>query len=388
MKILVLSFYYTPDLCAGSFRCGSLIKELLNQIGSNDTVELITTLPNRYSSFSQEALEFEDLGQLKIHRVKLPVHKSGMKDQIKSFYVFYKESFKKVKDNEYDLVIATSSRLFTAFLGSRIARQKSAKLYLDIRDIFVDTLKDVLSTKVSIFLLPLLKLIENFTFKTAGKINLVSEGFKSYFEKYKSIDELDFFTNGIDDEFLESISQRKIDYPVNVLYAGNIGEGQGLHKIVPQICKIASDKVRFTVLGDGGRHAHLKSKIEDLKIHNIELVPPVSRDELKEYYDRADVLFLHLNNYEAFEKVLPSKIFEYGATGKPIWAGVSGYAASFIKQHVDNSAIFSPTSAEDAILQFNTLNLEVKPRDSFVNEFQRGVIMRKLVTSILDFGKK
>jgi len=31
----------------------------------------------------------------------------------------------------------------------------------------------------------------------------------------------------------------------------------------------------------------------------------------------ADVLFLHLNAYKAFEKVLPSKIFEYAATGRP-----------------------------------------------------------------------
>ena len=44
-----------------------------------------------------------------------------------------------------------------------------------------------------------------------------------------------------------------------------------------------------------------------------------------------DVLFLHLNDYSAFRKVIPSKIFEYAATGKPIVAGVSGYAAEFLR---------------------------------------------------------
>ena len=72
------------------------------------------------------------------------------------------------------------------------------------------------------------------------------------------------------------------------------------------------------------------------------LLQPVKRDELIEIYQSADVLFLHLNDFDAFKKVLPSKIFEYAATGKPIWAGVAGYAAEFITSKIENSAVFFP----------------------------------------------
>jgi hypothetical protein len=48
-----------------------------------------------------------------------------------------------VANRDYDLVLATSSRLMTAALGALIARRKRARLYLDIRDIFVDTIGDV-----------------------------------------------------------------------------------------------------------------------------------------------------------------------------------------------------------------------------------------------------
>ena len=44
--------------------------------------------------------------------------------------------------------------------------------------------------------------------------------------------------------------------------------------------------------------------------------------ELLNYYNQANILFLHLNSIKAFEKVLPSKIFEYAASNKPILAGV------------------------------------------------------------------
>ena len=64
-----------------------------------------------------------------------------------------------------DLVFASSSRLFTAFLGIKLAKKNKAPLFLDVRDIFVDTMSDVL--KPSVFkpiIILLLKHIENKTF--------------------------------------------------------------------------------------------------------------------------------------------------------------------------------------------------------------------------------
>ena len=57
MKILVLSFYYQPDLCAGSFRTTALIRELKKY--TDLEIDILTTMPNRYASFGVEALEEE-----------------------------------------------------------------------------------------------------------------------------------------------------------------------------------------------------------------------------------------------------------------------------------------------------------------------------------------
>ena len=74
MKILVLSFYYTPDLCAGSFRSSALIEELIKY--KEIEIEIVTTQPNRYSTFSVTSTKFEQKGNLNIHRIKIPSHKS------------------------------------------------------------------------------------------------------------------------------------------------------------------------------------------------------------------------------------------------------------------------------------------------------------------------
>ena len=70
-------------------------------------------------------------------------------------------------------------------------------------------------------------------------------------------------------------------------------------------------------------------------------------------------MFLHLNDFNAFEKVLPSKIFEYGATEKPILAGVSGYAKKFIDSEIINCATFNPCDSVQAFNALSSLKLEI-----------------------------
>ena len=99
-RIVYLTFYYEPDLCAGSFRNTPLAIELAKQAREKDIiVDVYTTFPNRYSSFERSALEFEELGNLRIHRISLPPHKSGMLDQVFSFKKFYSEVIKLNKNN-------------------------------------------------------------------------------------------------------------------------------------------------------------------------------------------------------------------------------------------------------------------------------------------------
>src|SRR5690606_27667563 len=110
-------------------------------------------------------------------------------------------------------------------------------------------------------------------------------------------------------------------------------------------------------------------------------------EELITAYQEADVLFLHLNDYDAFRKVLPSKIFEYAALGKPIWAGVAGYSADFIRQFVPNATVFSPCNVEEAVSAFSSLSLVTKPRHEFVERFARVKIMQELASDIIQLAK-
>ena len=390
-RIVYLTFYYEPDLCAGSFRNTPLALKLAELALEKDIiVDVYTTLPNRYSSFEQSALEFEELGNLRIHRISLPPHKSGMLDQVFSFKKFYSEVIKLNKNKSADLVFASSSRLFTAYLGFTIAKKSDVPLYLDIRDIFVDTMSDVFKSKIlKLGLLPLLKLIEIRTFNYAKHINLISGGFKSYFSKFSNT-EFTFYSNGIDEEFLETTpiieKSEKVVSRKTIVYAGNIGEGQGLHKVIPQAAKELGSEFEFIIIGDGGTKKLLQDEIENLSISNVVLEKPVNRKELQGIYSNADYLFIHLNDYPAFRKVLPSKIFELATFGKPIIAGVSGFAAEFIKNEVSDSFVFEPCNAKQLIdflksdIASNTID-----RKEFKLKYRRCNINSLMAESILSY---
>jgi hypothetical protein len=97
----------------------------------------------------------------------------------------------------------------------------------------------------------------------------------------------------------------------------------------------------------------------------------------------ADYLFVNLNDLDAFKRVLPSKLFDYGATDKPILAGVAGYAAQFIRQHISNCIVFDPGDADSLVTQLHKTPYRISFRPDFVAQFQRKAIMQAMARQII-----
>lgn len=387
MKILFLSFYYKPDLSAGSFRNTTLSEELSNSLDKNDNIHVITSMPNRYATYNQVSEKTEINGNILISRIQLPKHRNGYFDQVMSFMKYFISVMKITRHEKYDLVYASSSRLFTAFLARIISNKQKIPLYLDIRDIFVDNLHDIFNKSFAHrILFHFIKKIENYTFSKANHINLISAGFECYFKEYPKPN-YSFYPNGIDAEFMEMPTSKNLpDGKYIVTYAGNIGEGQGLDKIIPILARKLESEYIFRIIGDGGMKEKLKKSLREYDVHNVELYDPMARQEIIKFYSESHFLFLHLNNYEAFEKVLPSKIFEYAATDKPIIAGVSGFAESFIRRNICNSIIFKPGNIDDLLDKLSQYKFSYVARNEFKEEYNRNQINKIISHNILHYA--
>tara|TARA_B100001057_G_scaffold501216_1_gene622102 strand:+ start:6519 stop:7685 length:1167 start_codon:yes stop_codon:yes gene_type:complete len=385
MRILFLSTNYPPDIGPGALRSKSIIDALIEEGPSNLKIDVITTMPNRYHSFRVFAKKDEIYRNVSIKRIILPIHKNGIIDQIRSFISFSLKVKKLVSKKKYNIVVSTSSRLMTASLSAWIAKNTGSKLYLDIRDLFTDTMDDILFRSYLKMFMPIFRKLEKWTFNSADKINIVSPGFLDHLKKISPTISPSVYTNGIDEEFIiENFSSNQIRSVPLILYTGNIGGGQGLHKILPKAINEIKN-IKFKIIGDGSAKKFLIDQDLLQFTQNIEFLNPMPRKDLINEYQNADILFIHLNDHKAFSKVLPSKIFEYAATGKPILAGISGYAAEFFSNHIKGSEVFNPCDVDSMKISLQKLlkGPKIINRKDFCLQFSRRNIMKKFASDVL-----
>ena len=392
MKIVFFTFYYPPDLCAGSFRAIALAQALSKRMKNDDELHIITTHPNRYENHRVKASDIEVHGNITIHRISVPSHKSGMFSQARTFATYALASYKLCNKLNPDFLIGTTSRLMTGVLTGLSARKLGCKYFIDLRDIFSETISDIFSQKnklLGFISKKTFSLLERWLFNKAIGVNVASEGFPEYFQNM-GIDTSNwsFFPNGVDKIFtnLPFIENKRLKEITTVLYIGNIGTGQCLENILPATAKYLGNKYRFLVIGGGGATSKLINAIKNNNVDNIEILAPIKREKLIKYYEEADILFVHLNDIPAFQRVLPSKIFEYAALRKPIVAGLSGYSAKFILDNVPYATIFNSGDVEgcvDAIKKAETLEIKDKNSDIFIEKFSLEKIMNKMAKHIL-----
>lgn len=86
-------------------------------------------------------------------------------------------------------------------------------------------------------------------------------------------------------------------------------------------------------------------------------------------------------------KVIPSKLFEYAATGKPILAGLEGYSKAFTLNHIPNACVFAPGNADAAVAALARLRLSATDREAFLRAYSRSTIQQRMAFDILETAK-
>ena len=278
----------------------------------------------------------------------------------------------------------------TSVFGCIVGKKYMVPVYSDIRDLFVDTVRSMYPRIITVFTMPFLSILEKFIFTNSDKINLVSPGFNNYVSAISPKTITSNFTNGIDEFFLTNVKSDtnplKQKEQKTIVYAGNIGKAQNLSEILIHYFNSAQTNVCFLIFGSGSDEAKLKRMIKQMRLEErIKIYPPVKQKELIKIYQNADALFLHLNRNSALEKVIPSKIFEYSASGKPIIAGLGGFPKKFFENRIPGFFLFDPCDHVGMSLAIEKAfsSPPLFNRQNFIEEFARKKIMKDLVNDIL-----
>jgi len=383
MKILIISQNYPPDLGAGAFRIKSLVDAL---IARGHEITVLTGTPNRYHTL-HKGLKFKKTKET-IIRVRIPRQKRDFLRRSINYWFFYHKATrvgKKIADS-VDGILATTPQLLVAYVGATIAKKSKKPFILDVRDLWPDVLLDLGIAKPSSIIYKALKKIEKTCYEQTKQIVINSPGFYQPILEFSNKKPI-VITNGIEDTFFDKLAtmgtRKPGPKPFRILYAGNIGIAQDL-SILLSVAKAFQDTFIFELVGDGSDRNQLYQAIKENGIKNIMLSPPVDRVELFEKYRNTDAFFIHLKNVSMFEKTIPSKLFEYVATGKLVVYGLSGVSKQIMEELKQVDFPFESGNAPSLTLALNHLQRKLEEGALFDSISGRVALREKYLRSKLN----
>ena len=159
-----------------------------------------------------------------------------------------------------------------------------------------------------------------------------------------------------------------------------------MHSLIPCIAK-RLENVKIDVYGDGKFLKKLINDCDQLKLNNVNFFRPINRNDLFKKYNEYEILFLNLDTLEGLDTVLPSKIFEYLASGITVIMGLHGVSYEYVKAlRLKNVFLFRSNDCDDFILKYRLAlktGLKRVDRSKFRNTYCRKKIIRNSLLPIL-----
>ncbi len=354
MKILLLTEYFPPEIGAGSTRA---YEHSSQWVKSGHDVTVITgfpdypdgIIPQKYKGYK---FLIEDIGGIRVIRTyTFPAPNKGFFRRILSFISFMISSVVQgtVASNNQEILIATSPPFLVGVSGYIISKFKNIPFIFEVRDLWPESAIQLGELKNK-FVIKFLQKIELYLYHSAKLIVPVAESTINVLLK-KGIEEkkIAVIKNGVD---LETIPRQISNKSVNtnkivVTYIGTIGLSHALDKVVESAELLKNeDSILFEIIGEGAEKENLNNLIGKLGLNNIKLINKIEREQLTEYYSKADILLVTLRKLDIFRKVIPSKIFEIMAFGKPVLISVDG-EARFIVEKARAGLFVQPENPED-----------------------------------------
>jgi glycosyltransferase involved in cell wall biosynthesis len=135
--------------------------------------------------------------------------------------------------------------------------------------------------------------------------------------------------------------QIRHDDVLRVAYIGNIGLAQNLTTLVQAVAGI--DRIQVNYVGGGSDYERVKKVAADVGAINVHFHGPMRWEDAVTWYDKSDVLYTQLT--PDYVTAVPSKLYEYLATGLPVIYGGCGAATQLLRQF-SGVTVIEPNSPE------------------------------------------
>jgi glycosyltransferase involved in cell wall biosynthesis len=253
-------------------------------------------------------------------------------------------------------VAATSPQFFTAVAGWALARSIRRPFLLEISDLWPASIAAVGAMKPG-RVLRALEALELFLYRQASHIVAQTPAFRDDMVQ-RGIDpaKISVVLNGVELSLFSPLPRdpakaRELGLPEQgpfvVGYLGTLGMAHGLDRVIEAAEQLRDEPVCFLLMGPGAEREKLMAEVRARALGNVVVAPAQPKQEMPRAWSVCDLSLVHLKDTPVFASVIPSKIFESMASGKPILlAAPEGEASQLVEAEQAGIAIRSGEPSE------------------------------------------
>ena len=245
---------------------------------------------------------------------------------------------------KYDIIIVTSPPLFVGITSYVLSFFKRVPFIFEIRDLWPESAIDtgVLKNKL---IIKLAYSFENFIYRKAAKINVLTPAFKTYLVNNKNVNnnKICFIPNAADFSLVSKVSsnfninnfrnEHNIDQDTFVItYVGAHGVANHLIQIIDTAELLQDEKVLFLLIGEGMEKMMLKEEVSSRKIQNVRFVDAVPKSEVFKYILASNMGASVLKKVDTFKTVYSNKTFDYMSCKKPLFMLIDGVSRELVEE--------------------------------------------------------
>jgi len=368
-----VSQYFPPEMGAPAAR----VYELSRRWGkAGHKVTVLTGFPNHptgsipeaYRKLFRRGTVTEELDGMRVVRTWLyPTPNRFPLERIVNYTSFFvSASLRGMVLSRPDVVIATSPQLLVGLAGWWLARRFRRPFVFEVRDLWPESLPASGIGRPGSVLYRVLDSLANFLYRSADKIVVLTDAFREHLVLRKRADhgKVAVIENGVEPELFRPMDGTKVIRDslglagrFVISYIGTLGFAHNLQTAL-RAAAILRDRLPealFVFVGDGAETERLKKEVRLAGLENIKFFGQQPRELIPQFIGASDVCLVLLRKDGLFETVLPSKMLEFMACGRPVLIGVDGLARKIVEE--SNSGLFvkpeDPLDLAEAVLRLH-----------------------------------
>jgi len=345
LHVLVIAQYFPPDLGGSATRAYNLAKGLFLNDCNVTVVAAFPHYPHGKipKEYRWKPIKVEWMGKIRVIRTFMPPIKSeGFFRRILLIGAFAVSSlFALPFVGKVDAV--WSSSWVPGLVYGRVKRRPVA---LNEDDLTLEDLVDLKLIDEDSLVLRVAEWVYRLFLIKCNVVTPISPGYVETLVKKYCVEKsrIHVVRGGVDlSIFKPSAHKQNVGKKFVVLYSGAFSVAYDFEQVfkAAKVVEEVDGDVEFVVQGKGELLGSMCSKLNELNVKNVKIVDKLlSRDEVAELLNQADVLVLPLVEYKKPYRGMSSKLYEYQAVGKPIICCSRGLPSVYVKETNSGLAVY------------------------------------------------